>query len=167
MYKTTLILLILVFSFVTSCRSSRQVVQKNDRESELIKERVVTYRDTTFYTPSSESRLTLPASVLNYNSDLNDSLFVPKIYYQKNGNATLHLRVERDALYATATCDSLALRAQIKQEFQSEYNHLKESNITDEKRTKGVPVFKTILFIMLAFIVGFGAAYLLKTFKII
>lgn len=165
MYKTTIILLILVFSFVTSCRSSRQVVQKSDKQSEHIKERVVSYRDTILYTPKSEASLKLPVSLLSYNLD--NGLFVPKIYFQKTGNATAHVRVERDTIYVTAKCDSLALRAQIKQEFQSEYNRLQESNINEDKRTKGVPVFKTILFIMLALIVGFGAAYILKTFKII
>lgn len=169
MFKNTFFFIILVFSFVTSCRSSRQVVQKDDKQTQTTKEHSVTYKDTTLFTTASEVSLKVPFNAMNFKDYLktNESFFVPKTYSQTNGNVTAKIRIERDTIWVYAKCDSLAIRAQIKQELIKETTVSKENNSIEDVRTKGVSVFKLILYIVLAFILGFGTAYLLKTFKIL
>lgn len=167
-FKVAFFLLIFVFSFVTSCRTSRQVVQKSDTK-ETIKENVVSYTDTTLFTPVSKTQLKIPIGLLQFNDSLNSNklTFKPQTFSQKNGNATVKIRVKHDTILVEAKCDSLALVAKIKQQYRSELNNATQTSDNQEIRTKGVSVFKTILFIVLAFIIGFGVAFLLKTFKII
>lgn len=167
-FKIAFFLLIFVLSFVTSCRTSRQVVQKSDTKETILKD-VVTYKDTTLFTPVSETQLKLPIGLLQFEDPLNGNqiAFKPQTFWQKNGNATVKIRVERDTITVDAKCDSLALLAKIKEQYRSELHNSKETSDNQEIRTTGVPVFKVILFIILAFIIGFGVAFILKTFKII
>ena len=113
------------------------------------------------YAPSSETSLKVP-----FKSHLNSNA-TPKTYSQKNGNANLTLRIERDTIYAAAKCDSLAIVAKIKQEYLSESNKIKEASDNQETVAKGVSVFKTILYALSGFIIGLGVGVLLKTLKLI
>lgn len=168
-FKSAFFLLIFVFSFVTSCRTSRQVVQKNETLQETVRELVVAYKDTTLFTPASKTQLKIPIGLLQFNDPLNGNklAFKPQTFYQKNGNATVKMRVAYDTITVLAKCDSLALVAKIKEQYRSELKNSQETSDNQDTRTKGVPVLKAILFIVLAFIAGFGVAFILKTFKII
>ena len=82
-----------VIGVFTSCRSVRQEVKSQDTKTELITEKKVSYQDTIIYTPASTSSLKVPISSIlekDFKEDLKDikKPFKPRIYSQKNGNAT-------------------------------------------------------------------------------
>ena len=160
-FKKVFFLLVFVFSFVTSCRSSRQVVQKNDRQKEIIKKDIVTYKDTVFFTPNSKTTLKLP-----FKGYLN-SIKTPKVYTQKNGNSTVKLRIERDTIIVSAVCDSLKIKAKLKERYQSEFNHIENNLSKLEEIKRGFSLFEIILYTLSAFIIGLGLGVLLKTLKLI
>ncbi|MRX40401.1 hypothetical protein GJU43_14025 [Flavobacterium sp. LC2016-23] len=161
-FKFLLICTVIVFCFLTSCRSKRQETQKVDTIIETTKEKTVSYRDTILYAPKSETSLKIPVSDLTFKQDLNN-VQKPKIFTQKNGNATAKIVVVLDSIEVTATCDSLALAAKIKNKLETEYR-LKEVNDQIKKDTSSGWTFWDLI---IAFVVGFLACFILKFFKVV
>lgn len=162
MYKTRLLIAFVCICFLSSCRSKRQENQKVDTNIETTRENIVTYKDTVVYAPRSETSFKIPVSDLAFKSDLN-TIEKPKIFTQKNGNATAKIQVHPDFIYVTATCDSLGLIAKIKTKFEKEYR-LKEVKNQSNKTTKTGLTFWNLI---TAFVIGFISCYAFKHFKIV
>ncbi|AUS06478.1 hypothetical protein [Pseudotamlana carrageenivorans] len=154
-------ILLLAFSFATSCRNTRQVVEKNTIQKERILKSEITFRDTVFFAPASQTSLKLPFK------DCLKGFKKPQVFTQKNGNATVKLKVNTDTIVVTAKCDSLAIAAKIKQYYLKELNRIENDLNNLEVRTKGVSIFQTILYALSAFAIGLGVGVLLKTLKLI
>ncbi|MDA6068643.1 hypothetical protein NJT12_03330 [Flavobacterium sp. AC] len=162
MYKTTLLIAFVCFCFLTSCRSKRQESQKVDTTIETTKESIVSYKDTIVYAPKSETSLKIPVSDLSFKPDLNN-LQKPKVFTQKNGNATAKIEIVPDGIVITATCDSLAIAAKIKSKLEKEYR-LKEK--ADQSKTD-IKTGYTLFDLFVALLVGFIIGLALKFFKIV
>ncbi|QYS86310.1 hypothetical protein JJC03_15505 [Flavobacterium oreochromis] len=163
MYKKTLILLVFCVScLMISCRTTRQEIQKIETETKATSEKSVTYKDTTLFAPKAETSLKIPVSELGIKPGLN-TVSKPNSYTQKNGQAKVKIRIVHDTIYATATCDSLALRAQIKTELIKEMQRESKNNQKGTTKKTGF----TFLYLIWAFIAGFAVCYLLKFFRIV
>lgn len=146
--------------FLTSCRTSRQVVKNTESKDHQITEIKTTYRDTVFYTQKAETSLKIPISEKLFKNSLNS--FKPQVFTQKNGNAKATVKILKDTILVTAQCDSLALEAKIRREY---YSRLQER---DKIKTESVEEKKTfcwhqmIALIVIAFIAGFVTKALIK-----
>ncbi|MDV6170231.1 hypothetical protein R1T16_17475 [Flavobacterium sp. DG1-102-2] len=155
--KIILIVVLICFScFLSSCRVARQEVQKTETSTETLTEKKETYRDTTLYAPKSETSLTIPLSDLVFKQDLN-GVTKPKVFTQKSGNATAKVSVIRDTIRVETTCDSLAIVAKIKSEFQKESNNQKSNSEKTDKKTTGY----TWLDMLCAAIIGVAVGLIL------
>ena len=163
MYKKTLLLLVFVFScLLSSCRATRQEIQKKETTTQVTSEKLVTYKDTTVFAPKAETNLKIPLSELVFKNPLNaDSK--PIIYTQKNGQANVKLKIVHDTIQVTATCDSLAIVAKIKSEFEKQTENTNTNNNNETIKKKGFTFWN----ILIAFLFGFALCYLLKLFKIV
>nr|WP_294922195.1 hypothetical protein [uncultured Flavobacterium sp.] len=161
-YKFLLICFVIAFCFLTSCRAKRQETQKVETITESTKETIVSYKDTIVYAPKSETSLKIPLSDLTFKPSLND-VKTPKVYTQKNGNATAKVEVGYDVIFVTATCDSLAIAAKIKTRLEKEFQ-LKQLSDQLKKETHTGWTFWDLI---IAFAVGFIVCFILKSFKII
>ncbi|MRX70271.1 hypothetical protein GJU42_20035 [Flavobacterium resistens] len=162
MYKTILLITLVCFCFLTSCRSKRQETQKVETTIETNHEKIVTYKDTILFTPKSETSLKIASSELVFKPRLN-KVEKPKIFTQKNGNATAKVEILPDHISVTATCDSLAIVAKIKNQFEKEYRNKLLRDNTQSSKQKGF----TFLNMLLMFIIGFAVCYALKWLKLI
>jgi ABC-type transporter Mla maintaining outer membrane lipid asymmetry permease subunit MlaE len=119
-----------------------------------------TYRDTVFYTPKAETNLTIPASELTFKQELNE-VSKTKTYVSRNGNATAKATVSPQGVSIIATCDSLAMAAKIKSEYQKELS--KQNNITEssEKSTTGYTLFNLITGFFVGVVVGCIGCFIL------
>lgn len=139
------IYLLLAISFLISCRSiARQETKNTEIKQEIITEKKTEYKDTILYAPKSETSLKVPISAVfekDFNNELKDlendikTPFKPKVYSQKNGNAKAKLIIEKDTIMVEAECDSLALKAQIRQDFEKQYQNY-TSEKSEEKKQK-------------------------------
>lgn len=163
MYKKTLLLSVLIFScLLVSCRTTRQENQKTENQSQIISEKVVVYKDTTVYAPRAETELRIPLSELVAKSQLKieqDPIF----YVQKNAQAKVKLKIVHDTISISATCDSLAIVAKIKNEFKKEIVNNSEKNTVESKQKIGYSFFH----LLIAFLLGFTFCYIIKFFKIV
>lgn len=155
-YKTLGLVIVGSFCFLTSCRAKRQDVQKTE-SIETFKEVKEFYRDTTLYTPKAETSLTLPVAILNNNGSTK-----PRTFTQKNGNATAKITTHGDSVTITATCDSLALRAQIKRELIREATA--RSDVERTKTHSGYSLFNLILAFVCGVLVGAIITFIIKIF---
>jgi hypothetical protein len=162
MYKTTLLITLVCFLFLTSCRSKRQETQKVDTTIETTKESIVSYEDTIVYAPKSETSLKIPISELTFKPRLN-GIEKPKIFTQKNGNATAKALIVHDSIFIIATCDSLAIAAKIKTKLEKEYR----SKELVDKSKKNTQTGYTFFDLFIALVVGFMVSLLLKFLKIV
>jgi hypothetical protein len=162
MYKTLLLLMLFISCLFISCRAKRQEITTKETNNEIIKERSVTYKDTTIFAPRAETTLNIPISNLGFKQDLN-TISKPKKFTQKNAQAIIDVTIDNDQLKITATCDSVALRAKIKSEIEREFSNKSKSELSETKITKPPNGLHTIV----VFLIGFGVCFLLKTFKIV
>ena len=156
-----LFIVIILAMFLISCRSiTRQENKSNETHSESIMEKKTEFRDTIFHTPKVVSGLKVPKSALlknDFQKELKDfeNPFKPQVFSQKNGNATARLRVEKDTILVEAECDSLAIKAQIRKDFERKYlNYISEKTTEKEEKSKGI--FEEITFWIVLFITGLG-----------
>ena len=167
MYKKIGLLLVLFCScFFSSCRVTRQEVKKTETQEVITSEKVVSYKDTIVVAPMSETSLKIPINDLVFKDNLKPSRSLgtkPRIYTQKNGNATAKIKIVHDTITVTATCDSLSIVAKIKSELRKESNVSKTNDSETLKQTKGFSFWNLII----AFALGFGICFFLKLFKII
>lgn len=169
-FKTNFLFLLVICLLLTACRSNRQVVKTSDTTTTQKIESKISYKDTVFFTPKSETNLKLPISVLGkcpetpINQGLKSVLKTskPQIWTQKNGNAKATVKVVHDSLYIIAECDSLAMAAKIKQVFLKDYqNQVKVNDQLVEEKTK-VNWWMMAGLIVIAFICGFIVNSLIK-----
>lgn len=165
--KFLLICFVVVFCFLTSCRTAvRQETQKITTSSESIIEQKETYRDTTLYTPKTETSLKIPVTELVFKPGLN-TVSKPKTFTQKNGNATAKIEIQPDGIVVTATCDSLAIVAKIKKELYSEIKATARSDTQNSNKKTGYSLFDVLGAFLIGLLVGAVVTFILKTFKII
>lgn len=149
--------LVLIFLFI-GCTSTKKVVEQSDKK-EVVKEHIVSFKDTTFVTPRATSIIRVPFEkiVKQY-----DTVFVPQVIKQTNGNATAKLIIKRDTILVTADCDTIALTAKIKKEVVKNYE--RASSVKNEKITKsrGFSIWQYISAIAVSFLLG----YIIRSFKI-
>lgn len=165
------ILLCLTFAccFLISCRSTqRQETQKIEIKSDSVSEKVVTYKDSTLYAPKAETTIKIPVKYLDFKEDLNGNK-KPIYYTQKNGQATATFRAENDTIYLSATCDSLAIVAKIKSEFQKQTSNKSKSDLqkSEVNIKSGYSLLEVSVYAIVAFAIGFVLCFLLKTFKLL
>ena len=152
---------------MTSCRTAvRQETQKIITSSESIIEQKETYRDTTLYTPKTETSLKIPVTELVFKPGLN-TVSKPKTFTQKNGNATAKIEIQPDGIAVTATCDSLAIVAKIKKELYSEIKATARSDTQNSNKKTGYSLFDVLRAFLSGLFVGAAVTFILKTFKII
>ncbi|OUL63107.1 hypothetical protein [Flavobacterium sp. AJR] len=163
MYKKTLLLSVFIFScLLISCRTTRQETQKTENQTQITSEKVVIYKDTTVYAPRAETELRIPLSELVAKSQLKtDSQ--PIFYVQKNAQAKVKLKIVHDTISISATCDSLAIVAKIKNEFKKESSNVIKNNTIESKQKTGY----SFIHIGIAFLLGFAFCYIIKFFKIV
>ena len=153
--------------FLTACRTQRQVVQNQKTEVEKVTENKVSYKDTVFYTQKAETALKLPISEFSkcpetgFKTNLKSSS-TPKIWTQKNGNATATIKVLHDTVMVIAKCDSLALSAKIKQEYFNQYLKDVKLNETYVEKLTQYNWFSLIAWVVVAFVAGFITKSLIK-----
>ena len=167
MYKKMLLLLVFVLScLLSSCRATRQEIQKTETTTQVTSEKLVTYKDTTVFVPKAETTLKIPLSELVFKNPLNASRSVgtkPIIYTQKNGQANVKLKIVHDTIQVTATCDSLAIVAKIKSEFEKQTENTNTNNNAATIKKRGFTFWN----ILIAFLCGFALCYVLKLLKIV
>lgn len=146
--------------FLTSCRTSRQVVKNTESKDHQITEIKTTYRDTVFYTQKAETSLKIPISEKLFKNSLNS--FKTQVFTQKNGNAKATVKILKDTILVTAQCDSLALEAKIRREY---FSKIKERDNTSNESTKEKQKLNwqlMIAVVIIAFIAGFVTKALIK-----
>ncbi len=152
---------------LTACRTTRQVAKNTESTINQVTESKVNYRDTIFYTPKSETSITIPVSDFKKCPETDfktvlKTISEPKTYTQKNGNATATVKVLHDTLTVTAECDSIALAAKIKQEYYKDYLEkvkLNDQYVQEQTKTNWQMV---IALVVIAFIAGFVTKTLIK-----
>ena len=166
MYKTIVLVFVCLCCFLTSCRTSRQESQKNTSTSESLIVQKESYRDTVIFTPKAETSLKIPVSELVFKQGLNN-VSKPKTFTQKNGNATAQVKVRHDTITVTATCDSIALRAKIKQELYKEISATARSDTQNRTKKTGYSFIDLVRVFLYGLVTGASALFILKTFKIV
>ena len=166
MYKTIVLVFVCLCCFLTSCRTSRQESQKNTSTSESLIVQKESYRDTVIFTPKAETSLKIPVSELVFKQGLNN-VSKPKTFTQKNGNATAQVKVRHDTITVTATCDSIALRAKIKQELYKEISATARSDTQNSTKKTGYSFIDLVRVFLYGLVIGASVMFLLKTFKIV
>ena len=166
MYKTIVLVFVCLCCFLTSCRTSRQESQKNTSTSESLIVQKESYRDTVIFTPKAETSLKIPVSELVFKQGLNN-VSKPKTFTQKNGNATAQVKIRHDTITVTATCDSIALRAKIKQELNKEISATARSDTQNSTQKRGYSFIDLITAFLLGLVIGAGVMFILKRFKIV
>lgn len=166
MYKTIVLVFVCLCCFLTSCRTSRQETQKSNTTTESYIQQKESYRDTLLFTPKAETSLKIPVTELVFKQGLN-SISKPKVYTQKNGNATAKINIQHDTLTVTATCDSLAMVAKIKKEIYRSVSETARSDVENNKSKVGYTVFDIILWFIVGLFIGAVVVFILKTLKIV
>ena len=166
MYKTIVLVFVCLCCFLTSCRTSRQESQKNTSTTQSLIVQKESYRDTVLFTPKAETSLKIPVTELVFKQGLND-VSRSKTFTQKNGNATAQVKIRHDTIFVIATCDSIALRAKIKQELNKEISATARSNTENKASKTGYTLLDLIVWSLVAFILGFVTCYILKKFRIV
>lgn len=166
MYKTIVLVFVCLCCFLTSCRTSRQEIQKSTATTESTIEQKETYRDTILFAPKAETSLKIPVTELVFKQGLN-SISKPKTFTQKNGNATAKVEITPTDITVTATCDSLAIVAKIKQELQREISATARSDTQNSTKKTGYSFIDLVRVFLYGLVIGASVMFLLKTFKIV
>lgn len=162
--ESKLITLLIVALLLFSC-SARKKTAQVEKEVQVIT-KVETYRDTVFYTKKAETSFGIPLSGIakcpEVKGDLNPvaKQVQPQIFTQKNGNAKATARVQHDSIFITAECDSIALEAKIRSEYESSDRN-RESRETKEEK-KGLNLFTIIGICVACFMGGIVAGFIAK-----
>lgn len=150
---------VMVWIFSVSCRSTRQVAEKT-KDYSATSEHIVSFKDTTFYAPKSETALKLRLSDFGFKTDSSfkpnlKMLSKPKVLTQQNGNARVKIEVSQDTITATATCDSLAIAAKIRKEVYNQVIKDIQTEKVKEVKSKGFTLLHLIITGLISFVVAF------------
>lgn len=152
--------LILFFCLVLvlgACRSTRQVTQTKETETGNSTVKITKYRDTILHAPASSTGFQLPLNALAKCPDGSAPKSVDKIYTQKNGNATAKVVIKHDTISITAKCDSVALAAKIRQDFESNNSSSSVKENSSSEKTTGYVFWDLVK----AFGIGFLACIII------
>ncbi|MGM8362132.1 hypothetical protein ACSV4D_09480 [Flavobacterium sp. ARAG 55.4] len=152
--------LVFVCCFLTSCRSVRQETQKSTSTTETIIQQKESYRDTVLFTPKAETSLKIPVNELAFKEGLN-SISRPKVFTQKNGNATAKVEITPTDLTVTAICDSLAIAAKIKQELRSQISATARSDVGNQTTKSGYNLLDIIVAFLTGLSIGLSLMYII------
>lgn len=160
--KAILLIVVCLVCLLSSCRSIRQEKQTTVSETKEVLTQRVSYKDTTLFAPKAETSAKISLNTLGFKQNLNNHL-KPFKYSNSNGQAKVKIQVLHDTIYVSATCDSVALRAKIKQELSKEMiTSLQNSNEVVSKTTGNL--FHSILSFLLGFLLGtLVGRYLIKS----
>lgn len=149
---------LVVFSclVLSACSTKKQVAQSETKVKESVHK--VAYIDTLLYTPASKAGLAISIS------QLCDSLAPKANWKDKIGNATAKAIKKNDILYVTAECDSLELRAKIKQELVTSFESNQKERL--EHTDTGISGFQYYTTAVLVFLAGAATGIILKKFLI-
>lgn len=137
-----------------ACSSKKQVTQSE--VTRITKEKVITYKDTVLVVPKKQTSLTIPIK------EVLDTVIKKKTYRQTNDHATGIVTITKDSIIFKVICDSVALKAQIRQELIKESSHTnKEVEIIEQK---GISRFKHYIGLLVAFVIGAVVGVILKIF---
>lgn len=164
--KFLLICFVVVFCFLTSCRTIRQDTQKSTSTAETLIREKETYRDTILFTPKAETTLNIPVSELVFKPDLK-GVSKPKIFVQKNGNATAKVEISPHQLTVTASCDSLAMVAKIKRELYEEISATTRSDTQNNNKKTGYTLFDILITFFVGLVIGAVITFILNLLKIV
>jgi len=151
-------LFLVVFCFALVACSGTKKVRQSETKTEIKCEKIISYRDTIITVPASKTSLKVPIT------EFQKPFTQPKTITNKNGNATAKLTIGKDTVSLSAECDSLAIRAQIRQELIKEFERTSEK--TDTEIKKGVSTLQMIINCLLALLVGVVLGIILKIFLI-
>lgn len=158
MKPSKIFLIATLFLFlVSSCRAVRHEVDKQNQTSEQVTTRnqSVTFKDTVFHVPSSTTTIALPMEVLRQPdsaSFIGAKKSQPKSFVQSNGQATVSVKLTPQGIEATAECDSLAIRAQVRRELIQEFEKEVDTNNVSSK-TSEVSIYYLSLAVLLGAII--------------
>lgn len=144
-----------------ACRTTRQVIQTKEslKENKTVKN--TSYQDTILYTQKSSVNLQIPITSLGIDKKCLNTISTPfksnlnQVFKQRNGNATAIAKVVDNQLIITAECDSIALRAKIKKEFEAYYTNNQNVSNSEEKEKTTTNYWLWGSLIAIAFIAGF------------
>ncbi len=160
-----IILLLLLSFLIFSCKSKKAVHEK-EVTTVTNKELVVTYKDTTIYVPKVSTTLSVPLSEFT-NVNINDNVLKPKLFSNNNGKAKVTVEIKDNEVIANCDCDSLAIRAQMRNEVRKEFSDKYVKDMKEVIKQNGVPFVSFLLFSIMILSFGLVAGFLIKTFNII
>lgn len=152
--------LILFFCLVLvlgACRSTRQVTQTKETVTGNSSVKITKYRDTILAAPGSSTGFQLPLNAFAKCPDGSAPKSTDKTYTQKNGNATAKVIIKQDTITVTAECDSVALKAQIRQYFESNNSSSSVKENSSSEKTTGYVFWDLVK----AFGIGFLACIII------
>ncbi|MGV4413869.1 hypothetical protein [Chryseobacterium sp. T1] len=127
------IFFLLLLLVLGACQSNRQVTQTKETTNGVSSVKITKYRDTILTAPGSSTDFKLPLNAVSKCPDGSVPQSINKSFTQKNGNATAKVVIKHDTITVTAECDSVALAAKIRQDFESKDSKtsVKENISTD------------------------------------
>ena len=168
MYKS---LSIILFSLVLgSCVSKKQVTSTTESDKVTTGYKTEKYRDTVFHTQKVSTTFGIPIPRFTDCPEpqtapdqvKSQSALPAKTYTQQNGNARANVRIERDSIFITAECDSIALRAQIKAEYEGQFQQETTTSVKESETKKGTGFFGGLGIVIAALVVGFVLGKLIR-----
>ena len=155
-------LILISILFLSACAGTQTTVTETKKKVETVTEIVTKKIDTTVFVPAESNSLFIPIKETTVKKGE-----APKVFTQKSGRVRTTVTIDSLGIKATSNCDSLALKInyyeQTLKQLKKENSELKSTTI----QKKGYTLTELILYIIAALSVGFVAAILLKTFKII
>lgn len=128
---------LLILLVLGACRSSRQVTQTKEVITGTSTVKVTKYRDTILIAPKSSTGFQLPINTVSKCPDGSTPKSVDKTYTQRNGNAKAKVVIKHDTITVTAECDSIALAAKIRQDFESDKSQSSTVQNSSTEKTTG------------------------------
>ena len=151
MKKVLLFALILVV--FASCKCPKIVTDTQVVRDEIVRTKEVVVRDTVFITKPTKVFVEVPIEKITE---------VPVIKYRKN--ARVVLQKVRDTIRVTATCDSIALAAKIKDQLTTE-KQVKEIVTTEIVRVRFIPwTVKALAIIGSGCLIVFGTKLIINKY---
>ncbi|MBD3748514.1 MAG: hypothetical protein IE931_03365 [Sphingobacteriales bacterium] len=154
MKKLPIFLLLMALLAIASCKCKQPVITQQKVTDTVTKTIVI--RDTVLIAPKAQTQIKIPVKALATGKGFNQT--------SKSGQANLNIKRENDNLVIDCLCDTLAIKAQLRNEFEQR-NH-KEVLYQPPVEVKYTPLFTKILAwiggIFLTLIAGATIYWLIK-----
>ena len=159
-----ILFLVLMLFVLGACRSNRQVTQTKETETGNSTVKITKYRDTILHAPASSTGFQLPLNALAKCPDGSTPKSVDKTYTQKNGNATAKVVIKHDTISITAKCDSVALAAKIRQDFESNNSSSSVKENSSSEKTTGYVFWDLVKAFGIGFLTCIIILFILKIY---